>query len=429
MIAAEVIRRKRDGVELDDVEITQFFTAVSSGAVTDYQASAMLMAIFLKGFSLRETTTLTTVMRNSGAQLDWRSFAKPVVDKHSTGGVGDKTSLVILPLCTLFDVVVPMMSGRGLGHTGGTLDKLESITGMNVFPSVTLARKVVSQFGGVFLGQTEELAPLDRKLYALRDVTATVESIPLITASILSKKLAEGIDSLVMDVKFGSGAFMPTFESAQQLARSLLQVGHSAGLKMTSLVTSMNNALGVNAGNQLEVRECVDIMKGGGPDDTRELCIALTAEMLRLSGRVLDKDDLSEALRSGKVFERFCQIVAAQGGDTSILDDGFTECQFQIDVKAQQSGYVSVIDVRRLGLAILALGGGRKSAEDRVDPLVGLTDICRVGDAVTRGDLLLRVHANDRQKAADAIKILNSNTFEIRDSMPVLQALIKEVIS
>lgn len=312
MLAAEIIRLKRDGFSLQHDQMRSFFLDPKT---EDAQLSAMLMAMFLKGLTVEETAALTTIMRESGKVLDWRFAGKPVVDKHSTGGVGDKTSLIILPLCACFDVVVPMMSGRGLGHTGGTLDKLESLPGMNVFPTSDQAKKLILEHGGVFLGQTQELAPLDKKLYALRDVTGTVESISLITASILSKKLASGVQHLVMDVKFGSGAFMQTMNDSLRLAESIANVGRAAGLRLSCLLTSMDQPLGSYAGNANEVWECLEVMRGRGPEDTKQLSLELSLEMLRLAGLNLSFNDLENKLASGDVYEKFCRIVAGQGAD------------------------------------------------------------------------------------------------------------------
>lgn len=411
----EIIRKKRNGQKLSEFEIHEFFEAYIRGEIADYQVTAMLMAIILKGMNHVESACLTKIMRDSGKILQWNYPKNIVVDKHSTGGIGDKTSLVILPLCVLEGLKVPMISGRGLGHTGGTLDKLEAIPGMNVKPSAEQARKIVEKHGGVFMGQTEELAPLDKKLYALRDVTATVESVSLITASILSKKTAEGIGSLVMDVKYGSGAFMQDKKEALNLAQSLAMVGRECGLRVSCFLTTMNSPLGTMAGNALEIKECIEILKGGGPKDTKELVLSLTAEMVHLAfPKRKEKEirnSLENNLKNGKAFEVFCNIIAEQGGDRRTLEDPskLPAARYQVPVLPKKSSrYVQRIDVRALGIAIMELGGGRKLVTDKIDPAVGLTGLKHVGEGVAKNEPIAIIHANDESRAKLAHDIVQS---------------------
>ena len=408
MLPQEVIRKKRFGLALSPSEIEAFFGGFMRGEVADYQVAAMLMAIVLKGMNRDEATALTLTMRDSGRRLSWGGDQNLLVDKHSTGGVGDKTSLVIMPLCVLEGLRVPMIAGRGLGHTGGTLDKLESITGTNVFIAADESARLLRDHGGFFMGQTEEIAPLDKKLYAMRDVTDTVESVPLITASILSKKLAEGIGCLVMDVKFGSGAFMREKSDAMALAESIAAVGSAAGLKIRCALTDMGSPLGDRAGNSLEVIECVEILQGHGPVSTRDLSVDLAVEMAILARpndvRGVVRERMLGYLSSGQAFETFAKIIKAQGGDTRLIEDTskFRGAPVMADIKAESDGFITGCDVRELGLAIVELGGGRRRSSDQIDPSVGLSALARVGDKVSRGDVIARVHATSKA-AADQV--------------------------
>jgi thymidine phosphorylase len=405
MLPQEIIRKKRQGLVLTKSEIEDFFEGFLRGDVADYQVSAMLMAIVLKGMNREEAAALTLTMRDSGRVLTWPGNINEIVDKHSTGGVGDKTSLVILPLCVLEGLKVPMIAGRGLGHTGGTLDKLESISGMNVFPSSAAAIRLFSENGGVFMGQTEEIAPLDKRLYAMRDVTDTVASIPLITASILSKKLAEGIGCLVMDVKFGTGAFMMDKKDALALAESIAAVGSASGLSIRCALTDMGSPLGDRAGNSLEIEESVEILRGHGPASTRDLSIDLAVEMILLARPASSRDEvrqrLAAHLSSGRAFEVFAKVIAAQGGDVRQIENTalLPQAAVRFDVNASDGGVVAACDVRELGLAILELGGGRLKASDKINPAVGLSKLKRVGDPVKRGELLAVIHADSRAMA------------------------------
>jgi pyrimidine-nucleoside phosphorylase len=409
MIPQEIIRIKRDGGELSEREIRGFFEGFLNQEIADYQVTAMLMAIYLRGMSMAETSTLTQIARDSGKVLKWPEGLGPVVDKHSTGGVGDKTSLIILPLCLLEGVRVPMIAGRGLGHTGGTLDKLAAIPGMRVFLSAEEANAQMQKLGGFFAGQTDEIAALDKRLYQLRDVTATIECNPLIVASILSKKLAEGLSALVMDVKFGSGAFMVSIQSARNLARDLIDVGARCGLRVRTVLSDMNSPLGSYAGNALEIFECIEVMRGRGQKDLTDLTIELAAQMIDFAypGQEIlaIKERLYSHLRSGNCYEKFAEIIRCQGGDTQFLEkeSNFFQAKITKEVTIPGGGaFVDQIDVRELGLAILTLGGGRKVAADSINPYVGLSALKRVGDSLAPDEPVAIIHGNDASQVAHA---------------------------
>jgi pyrimidine-nucleoside phosphorylase len=429
MRAADIIRKKRDGFALTSEEI-RAFVAGTAGTWPDYQLSALLMAIVLRGMNEAETLELTQAMLESGERLNWSGLDRPVVDKHSTGGVGDKTSLLIAPLAASCGLAVPMMSGRGLGHTGGTLDKLESIPGFQVALSPEQIVAAVQQVGCALIAPTESIAPADRVLYRLRDVTATVDSIPLITASILSKKLAEGIQGLVLDVKCGRGAFMKTRDEAEQLARSLVAVGSAAGVKTLALLTAHEVPLGRNVGNALEVRECVEILRGQaeGVEDVRELSLELTAGMVRL-GRGLTAGEARRqvvaALESGQALETFRRIIEQQRGDPRIVEelDRLPTAPRTHVVRADRSGYVAGWDAHAVGQAVLLLGAGRDRAEDAVDPAVGARVLARPGDLVRAGDALLELHYRDEPRLGKALHLLQ-NACPIVDVSPPWQPLV-----
>lgn len=420
LLPQEVIRKKRGGGELSATELKAFFYGYLEGRVADYQMSAMLMAITLKGMQAVETAELTKIMRDSGEVMQWDYPRAKVVDKHSTGGVGDKTSIVLLPLIILAGLKVPMMAGRGLGHTGGTLDKLEAV-GFKVFVPPEQAKKQVDELGGIFMGQTEKIAPLDRKLYSLRDVTATIESIPLIVGSILSKKLAEGIGNLVMDVKYGSGAFMTKLDDAKILASELTRVGKECGINVRSLITTMNTPLGRAGGNALEILECLEILQGKGPDDTRDLTLDLGAEMVKLAepGKTLAaaRTQLADYLKDGSAYEAFMKVAKAQGADMQLLCDAKRlDCaKVKVPVTASAGGHIARIDVRQLGIAIIELGGGRRLVSDKVDPWVGLTAMKRLGEQVAKGEPLAMVHARDEATAKVAASIVTAS-YEIGEA-------------
>lgn len=434
IIPQEIIRKKRLGQSLSVGDIQSFFGGFLRGEVADYQVSAMLMAIVLKGMNRDEAAALTLTMRDSGRVLSWRGNLRDHVDKHSTGGVGDKTSLIIMPLCLLEGLKVPTIAGRGLGHTGGTLDKLEAISGMNVYPTSELAIRLLAENGGVFMGQTDEIAPLDKKLYAMRDVTDTVASIPLITASILSKKLAEGIGCLVMDVKYGSGAFMQSEADAVALAESIAAVGSAAGLNIRCAITDMGSPLGDRAGNSLEIEESVEILKGGqGAASTRELSVDLAAEIVVLARPTGDSKELvkrrfASYLSSGKAFEVFCRVIKAQGGDVRQLENTslLPQAKVTVDVTSTQSGFISQCDVRELGQAIVELGGGRCKSTDKIDPSVGLGRLKRVGDPVSKGDVLATIHAESlpaAKQVADRIQ----RAYQVADKAEAPPLILKVI--
>jgi pyrimidine-nucleoside phosphorylase len=435
--AIDVIRKKRDGVELSRGEIESLVNAYTRGDIPDYQVSAWLMAVVLRGMTRGETAALTDAMLRSGEVLDLSSLPKKKVDKHSTGGVGDKTSLVLAPLAAAAGVVVPMISGRGLGHTGGTLDKLEAIPGFNVNLPVAEFRRVLEVCGCAMIGQTAEIAPADRKLYALRDVTGTVESPYLICASIMSKKLAEGIDALVLDVKTGSGAFMKSEKDAAFLAELMVETGERMGKRVVALITDMDQPLGCMIGNSLEVVEVVDVLRGEGPEDLRQLCIELAGWMLHLGGvsdSVAEAKKQSEKLiASGQALERFRQMVELQGGDPRTIDDPkkLPQARHTMTISSPKAGYLASLQCEQVGTACVILGGGRERKEDSVDPSVGIVLHKKVGDAVAAGEPLATVYYNDEARAArakhrleESYQIDNSPTHEKR---PLIHRVIGRV--
>jgi pyrimidine-nucleoside phosphorylase/thymidine phosphorylase len=432
--AIDVIRKKRDGIELSRDEIDGLVSACTSGQIPDYQVSAWLMAVVLKGMTRPETAALTDAMLHSGDVLDLSSLPARKVDKHSTGGVGDKTSLVLAPLAAAAGIAVPMISGRGLGHTGGTLDKLEAIPGFNVNLSVSEFRRVLEQCGCAMIGQTAEIAPADRKLYALRDVTGTVESPYLICASIMSKKLAEGIDALVLDVKTGSGAFMKSERDAAFLAELMVETGERMGKRVVALITDMDQPLGSMIGNALEVVEVIEILRGDGPEDLRELCLELAGWMLHLGGvsrTVADgKERSAKLISSGRALDKFRQMVELQGGDTRIIDDPkrLPQAQHSLEVLGSKDGYLASMQCEQIGTACVTLGGGRERKEDSVDPAVGIVLHRKVGDRVAIGDSLATVYYNAEAKAAQARQLIEASC-EIASVAPsTKRPLIHKVI-
>jgi pyrimidine-nucleoside phosphorylase len=432
--AVDVIRKKRDGRELSRAEIEYLVRAYTTGEIPDYQVSAWLMAVILRGLTRAETSVLTDAMLHSGDVLDLSEFPAKKVDKHSTGGVGDKTSLVLAPLVAAGGLVVPMISGRGLGHTGGTLDKLESIPGFNVNLSVPQFRKVLDACGCAMIGQTSEIAPADRKLYALRDVTGTVESPYLICASIMSKKLAEGVDALVLDVKTGSGAFMKKEEDAIFLAELMVETGEAMGKAVVALITNMDEPLGMYVGNSLEVAEVLEVLCGRGPEDLRELCLELAGWMFHLGGAadtVEEGRNISQQLiTSGKALEKFQQMVALQSGDARVIDnpDLLPHAKHTLEVTSPNSGRVAAIDCEAVGTACVVLGGGRERKEDAVDPAVGIVLHSKVGDSVKAGESLATVHYNSETRGLHAQQIL-LRSYQISDTQtPVKKKLVHRVI-
>jgi pyrimidine-nucleoside phosphorylase len=421
--AIDVIRKKRDNVELSRGEIEGLVNAYTAGEIPDYQVSAWLMAVVLRGMTRPETAALTDAMLHSGEVLDLSFLPAKKVDKHSTGGVGDKTSLVLAPLAAAAGVAVPMISGRGLGHTGGTLDKLEAIPGFNVNLPVADFRRVLESCGCAMIGQTAEIAPADRKLYALRDVTGTVESPYLICASIMSKKLAEGIDALVLDVKTGSGAFMKSEKDATFLAELMVETGERMGKQVVALITDMDQPLGNMIGNALEVVEVVDVLRGGGPADLRELCLELAGWMLHMGGvakTVADGRQLSaQLISSGKALERFRQMVELQGGDPRVIDDAkrLPQAQNTLVVKSAQAGYIASMQCEQIGTACVILGGGRERKEDSVDPAVGIVLHKKVGDHVSAGEPLATIYYNAEARAARARQLIEESC-KMSDAAP-----------
>jgi pyrimidine-nucleoside phosphorylase/thymidine phosphorylase len=431
--AIDVIRKKRDGLELSRAEIEGLINAYTKGDIPDYQVSAWLMAVVLKGMTRAETAALTDAMLHSGDVLDLSSLPRKKVDKHSTGGVGDKTSLVLAPLAAAAGIAVPMISGRGLGHTGGTLDKLESIPGFNVNLSLAEFRSVLDQCGCAMIGQTAEIAPADRKLYALRDVTGTVESPYLICASIMSKKMAEGIDALVLDVKTGSGAFMKNEKDAAFLAELMVETGERMGKRVVALITDMDQPLGNMIGNALEVVEVVEVLRGDGPEDLRELCLELAGWMLHLGGvsnSVADgKQQSTKLISSGQALEKFRHLLELQGGDARVIDDAkrLPQARHSMQVFSKKSGYVAAMQCEQIGTACVILGGGRERKEDSVDPAVGIVLHKKVGDRVAAGEALATIYYNAEARAAHARQLIEASC-EVADSAPRKRPLVHRVI-
>ena len=431
MRGVDIIMKKRDGGALDRDEIIFFVRGVTAGTLPDYQASALLMAILLRGMGAQETAWLTDAMVESGIRVDLRGIPGTKVDKHSTGGVGDKTSLVLAPLAAACGVPVPMMSGRGLGHTGGTLAKLESIPGFRVSLALDEMRGALAAVGCAMIGQTAQIAPADKKLYALRDVTGTVESIPLISASIMSKKIAEGIDALVLDVKTGSGAFMKTEADSRTLAESLVSIGNRSGVKTQAIITAMDAPLGRAVGNAVEVIECIDLLKGDGrgSDDLLEVSVELTARML-IAGHVAhDRADaerrVHDAIASGAGLERLRRIIEHQGGDPRVVDDysRLPSAPEHHLVTATRSGYVTALDAELVGRASVALGAGRDRVEDSVDHGVGIMVRAKPGDRVSEGDPVLELRYRDARKRDHALP-LAGRAIAIGDQRPAPRAVV-----
>lgn len=434
----EIIRAKRDGSRLSDDDITRFVAGLTDGSVGDGQAAALAMAVYFQGMDIDERVALTRAMSQSGTTMQWdrADLHGPLLDKHSTGGVGDKVSLMLAPLVASCGAHVPMISGRGLGHTGGTFDKLESIPGYSARPDTELFHKVVAEVGCAIIGQTPDLAPADGRLYAIRDVTATVESIPLITASILAKKLAAGLDALAMDVTFGNGAFMPDLGKAEELARSIVDVAGRAGLRTNAVLTDMNQVLGRTAGNALEVFETIDWLTGAS-DETRltEVVLALGAEMLMLGGLAADLESATARLiavrADGSAAERFQDMVAALGGPSDLVTNPsayLESAPMTHRVLPSTSGYVHSIDTRSVGMAVVALGGGRMKVNDPIDHSVGLTDVLGIGEYTDHDRPLAIVHARNESEASIAADVVRG-AFSIGEEAPVIKPVIASRIT
>jgi pyrimidine-nucleoside phosphorylase len=431
----DLIRKKRDGGELSSDEIQFLVRAYTGDEIPDYQMAAWLMAVLIRGMTGAELSALTGAMLHSGEVLDLSDIQGPKIDKHSTGGVGDKTSLILAPVVAAAAVTVPMISGRGLGHTGGTLDKLQSIPGFNINLSLTEFRRVLKACGCGLIGQTAEIAPADKKLYALRDVTATVESPNLICASIMSKKLAEGIDGLVLDVKTGSGAFMKTEKDSIHLAELMVETGERMGKKMVALITDMDQPLGLKVGNALEVEECIEVMQGGGPADLREVSVELAAWMFYLADRTPSVDQgrqlASELIANGSALARFREIIKQHGGDVGVIGDPrrLPQAQHQSPFPSPSSGFVNSIQCEQVGIASLVLGGGREKKEDLIDPAVGLILHKKVGDPVRQGEPLCTIRYNSDARLADARNLLQE-AYRVAEKPPgAKRPLIHRIIS
>jgi pyrimidine-nucleoside phosphorylase len=434
MRVVDLIRRKRDSGELTREEIEELIASYTRGDIPDYQMSAWLMAVVLRGMTRPEIAALTEAMLRSGRVLDFSGLPGRKVDKHSTGGVGDKTSLVIAPIVAAGGVKVPMISGRGLGHTGGTLDKLEAIPGFNVNLSLADFQRVLETCGCALIGQTAEIAPADKKIYALRDVTGTVESPALICASIMSKKLAEGIDALALDVKTGSGAFMKKIEDAANLAELLVETGRRMGKNVVALLTDMSQPLGRKAGNAMEVAESIDVLSGAGPADLRELCLKLAAWMFYLGQRVKTVEEgeklSADLIASGHAREKFREIVGLQGGDAGVVDDPrrLAHARQTLDVTSTVDGFIAETQCEQLGVACVVLGGGREKKEDTIDPAVGLEFHKRIGDAVKRGEPLCTLHYNAEGRLEEARRLVHT-AYRIGPEKPkMIPPLIHRVI-
>jgi pyrimidine-nucleoside phosphorylase len=431
--AVDILQRKRDGNELTPEEIVFFVDGYARGEIPDYQAAAWAMAVVLRGMSPQETRSLTEAMLRSGAALDLSALPGPKVDKHSTGGVGDKTSLVLAPLAVACGLVVPMISGRGLAHTGGTLDKLESIPGFRVRLSLTEFQAQLARLGLAMIGQTDEIAPVDRRLYALRDVTATVESVPLIAASIMSKKLAEGISALVLDVKCGDGAFARRNDDAAALARAMIEIGAALGCRVQALVTDMDQPLGWAVGNALEVAEAVETLKGRGPRDVESLSVELAARMLAMGGLASSVEaaraQVRQALKSGAGLRKLQEMIDAQGGDARVCDDAsrLPRARETVILRASHDGRVTRIACREVGRAAMALGAGRDTVMSRIDPAAGLVLHKKVGDLVIEGEPLVTLFAADPERLEAARPAL-AEAIAIGPEAPAPTPLVRLVL-
>lgn len=429
----EIIVKKRSGGELSAAEIRFVIEGYCSGTIPDYQMAAWAMAVCWRGMSPEELVALTMATVDSGEQIDLSAIPGVQVDKHSTGGVGDTTSLVLLPLVAAVGVPVAKISGRGLGHTGGTIDKLESIAGFCADLDNPAFLRLVRETGLAFAGQTANLTPADKKLYALRDVTGTVESIPLIACSIMSKKIASGADAIVLDVKTGSGGFLKTLEQSRELAKTMVQIGKGAGRETVALITSMEQPLGLAVGNALEVVEAIDTLQGKGPEDLQELCLALGSQMVKLSGKAESLDGaeamLSDAIASGRAFEKFREFIKNQGGDVCMVDDPskLPQAQERVDVLAKSSGTVAAIAADAIGMAACMLGAGRFKKDDAIDPAVGIVLKKKVGQPVEQGEVLATLHASS--DSVDEVVVRVREAYQLSAEPVAPQPLIYETIT
>ncbi|TCN01682.1 pyrimidine-nucleoside phosphorylase [Paenibacillus sp. BK033] len=435
MRAVDLIQKKRDGGELTAKELTFLVDGYCDGDIPDYQMSAWAMAVLFRGMTPAETAALTLAMANSGDQVDLAPIAGVKVDKHSTGGVGDKTTLIIAPLVASVGVPVAKMSGRGLGHTGGTIDKLESIAGFQTELTREKFLEQVNELGLSVIGQSGNLAPADKKLYALRDVTATVESIPLIASSVMSKKIAAGADAIVLDVKTGSGAFMKTVEDSEKLAQAMVEIGTQVGRQTAAVISDMDQPLGFAIGNALEVREAIETLRGNGPADLTELCLTLGAHMVVLGGKASTvaeaKDLLQKQLDNGEALAKFKQFVEAQGGDVSVVDDvnRLPQAAVQVEVKAASAGFIAAIDAEELGIAAMLLGAGRATKEATIDYSVGITIRKKVGDAVSEGDTLAVLHVRAQDSAVEEVIAKVREAYAVAAGKPDERPLLLSVVT
>lgn len=434
MTPYEVISHKRDGKQLSPEEIQFFISSYMKKDITNYQMSALLMAIYLRGMDYIETSALTKAYIESGIQIDLSDIAGIKVDKHSTGGVGDKVSIILAPLVASLGVPVPMISGRGLGHSGGTLDKLESIPGFKTDLSVDTFHELLKKHNLGLIGQTDDIVPADKSIYALRDVTATVDNIPLISASIMSKKIAEGIDALVLDVKYGNGAFMKAPEPAEELANTLIKIGNEFGKKVVAVLSSMEQPLGYKIGNWLEILECLECFAGKGPVDLMEVIYELCSHMLMLGGTAKTKEEAKEkcrkAIESGRAFEKFLEIARAQGADVSFLEkpEKYSAAKYKSVLPAAQNGFITGIDTYEVGMASVGLGAGRLRSSDSIDPRAGIVMFKKLGDRVSAGEDLLEIHTDRSELAKRALHRL-ANAIQIGDKPVTPPPLIlKEII-
>ncbi len=433
MTAYEIISKKRDGFELSEEEIKFMVLGFAGGNIPDYQMSALLMAVFLRGMTQQETMALTNTMLHSGEVVDLSHIPGTKVDKHSTGGVGDKVSIILAPVVAAAGVPVPMISGRGLGHTGGTLDKLESIPGFNVNYTIDEYARKIEKIGACLIGQTPEICPADKKMYALRDVTATIQSIPLITGSIMSKKLAEGIDALVLDVKTGKGAFMQKYEDSVALAKQLIAVGEQFGKPTVAYITDMNEPLGKAVGNWLEIKECIDGLQGNGPADLMEVTHQLCGAMIYLGQKAASIEEgvakSKEMISSGKAWQKFVEIVAGQEGDVNMAQhpENYPPAKFSANVPAAESGYIAEIDSLEVGLTAVGLGAGRSKADDVIDPKAGIVLHKKSGDAVSANEPLMTLYT-DRREAIEEAKRRLAKAVQISADAPPARTLIHEFL-
>lgn len=440
----DIIRKKRDGLELSEAELSFVIKGYTTGEIPDYQMSALTMAIFFSGMTPAETVTLTKIMLHSGVVLDLSDIKGPKIDKHSTGGVGDKTSIILAPLIAAAGVKVPMISGRGLGHTGGTLDKLESIPGLRIDLSVQEFRETLKDIGASMIGQTEDVAPADRRLYALRDVTATVESIPLIASSIMSKKLAEGINGLVLDVKVGSGAFMKNIDEARRLAKTMVNIGNSMGVKTVAVLTDMEQPLGKTIGNSLEIKECISALRGKWPDDLREVTLTLGAWMLKIAMMASDfsfhdmdkdadidklKDGLLELINNGAAFKKFAEMVDAQHGNPEVAfkPSLLPHAKIVKQVIIDRQGYILRMDAEKVGIASMLLGAGRRKMDDAIDHSAGIILNKKIGDYVKQGEQIAMFYCNNEDHLKEAEEIFLSS-IEVGLEKPDPNDVILEII-